>query len=148
MTKGRGEGALVDLADRGERKVFEDVDGARALVAGDAVGEPGGERRGIERRTVPRLDEGDEALAEVRVGNPDCRGFADLRVPGENRLQLPGADILAARDDHVVGAAADEQAAGRGVAEADIARLDPAAAGDGRRARHAEAGPPPRAPRA
>ena len=61
--------------------------------------------------TLPLLDdEGLQALAELVVLHADHRGLGHVLVLLERLLDLLGIDVLAARDDHVVGAALDEQA--------------------------------------
>ena len=69
---------------------------------------------------VAQHDERTQALAEVRVLDADHRGVGDRRVGDEQLLDLAREDVLAARDDHLVVAAVDEQAAGR-VEVADVA---------------------------
>ena len=65
-------------------------------------------------------DERAQALAEVGVRDADHGRVGELRVAGERVLDLLRVHVLAARQDHVVVAAVDEQAAGR-VEVADVA---------------------------
>src|SRR3989440_9158485 len=46
-------------------------------------------------------------LAPFRVVDADHRRLGDARAVGEHVLELGGVDVLAARDDHVLGAADD-----------------------------------------
>src|SRR3954454_9136785 len=57
-----------------------------------------------------RHHEGLQRLAELLVLDADDRHLGDAVVPGQQVLDLRGEDVLAARDDHLVVAAVDEQA--------------------------------------
>src|SRR5436309_6651116 len=52
-------------------------------------------------------DAGARGLAPFRVVDADHRRLGDARAVGEHVLELGGVDVLAARDDHVPGAADD-----------------------------------------
>src|SRR4051794_32615857 len=66
-------------------------------------------------------DEGLQRLAELLVVDADDRRLADVLVLGERLLDLLWEDVLPARDDHVVVAALDVEAAVL-VEVADVAR--------------------------
>src|SRR3954452_10629288 len=110
---------LEHLAGRRARQLLHELDVARDLVAGqvrldvllDLVG----------RHLLLRHHHGLEALAELLVVDAEDRGFLDLVVALEQLLDLLREDVLAARDDHVVVAAVDEQAP-LVVEVADVAR--------------------------
>ena len=61
--------------------------------------------------TVLRHDERREPLSVLLVRHPDHRVVGHLRQFGQRVLHRSGVDVLAARDDHVVGPPDDEQPA-------------------------------------
>jgi hypothetical protein len=72
-------------------------------------------------RSAPAADDDRlQALAELLVVDAEHRHLGDRLVAGEQVLDLAREHVLAARDDHVVVAAVDEQAALR-VEVADVA---------------------------
>src|SRR4051794_4581440 len=116
-----GELPLEDLAGRVARQLVDEHDVARDLVARevrlDVVSEL------VLRRRPARLDDDERAqpLAELLVLDADDGHVADRRVAGEQVLDLAREHVLAARDDHLVVATSDEQAAVL-VEVADVAR--------------------------
>src|SRR4051794_34919967 len=116
-----GELPLEDLAGRVARQLVDEDDVARDLVARevrlDVVPEL------VLRRRPARLDDDERAqpLAELLVLDADDGHLADRRVAGEQVLDLAREHVLAARDDHLVVATGDEQAAVL-VEVADVAR--------------------------
>src|ERR1019366_10726354 len=78
-----------------------------------------------------------QPLAEIRIGNPHGGGFSDVGVRQQHRLALPRIHLLSTGDDHVVDAAAHEEAAVL-AAKPDVAGLDPGAWRHGGAALNAE----------
>ncbi len=75
----------------------------------------------------PRQDEGAGMLAPCGVGPGHHRGLQHLGMAIEHLLDLEGGDVLAAGDDDVLGAVLDLDIA-VGMAHAEIAGVEPAAA--------------------
>ena len=94
------------------------------------------QRRAVRRDRAARLGDDDKALgAGARILDAECGHAAapDPRHVGDRLLDLLRGDVAAAGDDHVLGAAGDEELAVV-VDEAEVAGVDPAALADhGRR---------------
>ncbi len=71
-----------------------------------------------------RHDDGEQCVAETRVGDADDGAFVDVGMPVERRLDLGRIDVLAARDQHVLGAVEQVHVA-VGVDPRDIAGPQP-----------------------
>src|SRR4051794_10925848 len=106
-----GELALQDLAGCVARQLVDEHDLARDLVAREVRLHV--VLQLVLRRLAPGLDddEGAQALAELLVVDADDRDLAHRLVRGEEVLDLAREHVLAARDDHLVVAPGDEQAA-------------------------------------
>src|SRR6185312_10548366 len=106
------EVALQDLAGTrlGERLAADDH-GAGHLVATDVLAAHGDDLVG--RDGGAGLDDhlGVDHLAEVFVGNAEHRDLEDVGMLEDGILDFGRVDVLAARDDHVLGAVDDEQVA-------------------------------------
>src|SRR5262249_1482228 len=124
---------LLDLAARRHRKALADLETLRQLPRGDLpVAEEGHHLVEGERVSRSAHDEGAHALGEHGIRHRHARGLRDLRMREEQLLDLPGADVGAAPDDHV-RLPADDGEVTLGIQRAEVARLVPAiGAQDGR----------------
>src|SRR5689334_14627358 len=88
--------ALEDLPRGGPRKVGDEVDRARQLVAGELLAGEGdqliGSHAGVRRDDNQCLNR----LAPAVVGDADDRDVDDRGVLGEHLLYLDGIDVLSA----------------------------------------------------
>src|SRR3954451_7608102 len=126
---------LQDLAGRIARQLADDVDGLRALERRELAAAPGEQLLDFDRRAGPRDDHGLGHLAPALVGNADHRNVLDLRVLGQDTLDLGRIDVLAAADDHVLDAVRDVEIA-VAVNVAAVPRAQPAVGRDRRRGFH------------
>src|SRR4029077_10931421 len=117
---------LLHLARRGLRQRAE-LDGVGRLEAGDAL--PAVLDQVLRRRlrAVAQRHEGLRPLAPALVRDGDHGAFEHCRVRGERLLDLDRRDVLAARDDHVLGPVAQLDRPVR-VPDGEVARVEPAAA--------------------
>ena len=99
---------LEYLADRRHRHFFDDDDRSRPPGRlGDAGLDEVGQRGAVDRSAWGGRDEQDRRLASIGIGPPDRRGEADAGMAQRDVLDVGGIDIVAAADDHVLGAARD-----------------------------------------
>src|SRR5215218_462338 len=115
--------ALEYLARRIAWDRVEEDDLAWELVAGEALAQPRDElllRNRLGVVVAPAHCESAQSLAEVRILDANHGCVDEQRVADQQILGLLRIDVLAARQDHVVLAAVDEQAPG-GVEMADVA---------------------------
>src|SRR5260221_5633702 len=98
---------LLNLAGCGLRKLVDEPPDTRDLVRGQAFSTE--LRQFLPGDLMPRLDldKSDGHFAPVAIRNPDDRSSHDGGVGIKNVLDLPGVDILAAPDDHVLSPAFD-----------------------------------------
>ena len=110
----------IDLVGRGERHLVDEPDEARMLHR---------PARGRARIASPRLrraragladDEGDRLLPLDVIGDRHHGGLRDVGMPLQHPLDFGRIDVLAAADEHVVGAA-DEIMKAVGVAAEHVA---------------------------
>ena len=87
----------------------DDHDVARVLVRGDPLAHPLLDLRRIADRAGPGLDEGDDLVAEPRVGDPDHRRLEHVGMLVQHLLDLARIDVVAVADDHVLEPVDDEQ---------------------------------------
>src|SRR5712691_1829824 len=117
---------LLHLPRRRLGQVTE-LDGGRRLEVGDVLlAEVDDLLRGRLLAGLER-DEGFRALAPFLVGDGDDRALHHGGMAGHTLLDLDRRDVLAARDDDVLLAVAQLDVA-VGVPDADVARVEPAAA--------------------
>src|SRR5574338_71603 len=117
---------LLQLSGRGARQRRHELDRARALEVREVLPAER-EQLGLARaRARAQHDESLGRLAPLLVGHADHRALEHRLVAVERVLDLGGADVLAARDDDVLLAVDDVEAAGR-VPHAEVARVEPAA---------------------
>src|SRR2546425_922604 len=117
---------LLDLPG-GRLRQLAELDGGGTLEMGDL---PPAELddlllSGLHARL--ERDEGLRPLAPLLVRDGDHRALEDGGVPGDRLLDLDGRDVLAARDDDVLLPVAQLDVA-VGMPDADVARVEPAAA--------------------
>ncbi len=104
--------ALGDLGAGGAGDLLDDLEALGQVFLRGARGyEEVGQLGELHRPAVVELDEGADALAEDLVGHRDDGGEGDAGVGGDLLLDLGGADVLAAADDDVGGAADDGEVA-------------------------------------
>uniref|UniRef100_A0A804LD44 Uncharacterized protein n=1 Tax=Zea mays TaxID=4577 RepID=A0A804LD44_MAIZE len=120
------EQILLRLAGRSLGEVAEHHRPGRHVVRQPSPAEADDVVRGGSR-AVPERDERARRLAPVVVGPRDHRGVEHRGVPEQHRLHLDGADVLAARDDDVLGPVLELDVPVR-VAHAEVARAQPPAA--------------------
>ncbi len=89
------------------------------------------ERGVVELVPVPQHHPGGHPLAPAFVRNPRYRGFRHGRMTLKRDLDLARVHVQAARDDHLLGPAADHQVPGGRVHRADVAGTEPAVRGEG-----------------
>src|SRR3954470_1093534 len=111
---------LEHLAGRRARQLVDEDDVARHLVARQLRLHGRAHRVRADLRPVQADDVGAEALAELVVLDADHRRLGHAVQAVDQVLDLPGIDVLAARDDHVVVAALDAQPPGA-IERADVA---------------------------
>src|SRR5690606_32396628 len=101
---------LVDLAYRGQRDLGGDDELAGDLVVGQALPAEGGELlRGGRLHARPGDDVEAADLAQHLVGHADPGGHRDLRVRGQDVLDLHRVDVEAALDVHLLLPAAEHE---------------------------------------
>src|SRR4051812_8160380 len=116
---------LLDLAGRRPRELAE-LDRRRALELRQVLAAE------LEQLVLPgvlarlELDERLRALAPLLVRHRHDGDLGDRRVPGDRLLDLDARDVLAARDDDVLGAVAELDVA-VGMPDREVARVKPAA---------------------
>src|SRR5690606_39233586 len=103
---------LLDLAGGGLGDLLE-ADLARALEVREALAAMRDELFGAGARIRPQLDEGGRCLAPARIRLRDHAAGEDRRMGVEHVLDLDRGDVLAARDDDVLGAILDPDIAVR-----------------------------------
>ena len=110
--------------------------GACAVRAGRRRGRPARRRAVHGPARAARLSvehhPGDDPLAEIVVGLAGHGGVGDRRVLAQRRLDLPGADLVAAGLDQIGRAAADEADVAAGAAGRHVAGDEPAVVGQRR----------------
>src|SRR5258708_7985618 len=124
---------FLDLAGRGLGQGAED-DRLRRLEMGEIGAAPSDHLVLAQRRTGFRGDERAGTLAPFGIGPRHHCGLHDRRMAVEHLLDLERRDILAARDDDVLGAVLDLDIA-VGMHDAEIAGVKPAAGKGFRRSR-------------
>src|SRR3954451_3997015 len=102
--------ALQDLTRRVTRKFVDEDDLARDLVAREVLLDVFLQLLLTDILALPLDDKGAQALPELLVVDPDRRGVLDGLVVGEQVLDLPREDVLAAGDDHLIVPPVDEEA--------------------------------------
>src|SRR5262245_19609480 len=115
---------FLDLAGRGLGQIDEH-DVARAFVAGKLLLAPGDDLVLGDGSAGPRLDERARRLAPFGFGLGDDGGCGDCRVLVKHVLDLVRGDILAARDDDILGAVLELDVA-VWIEHAEIAGMEPA----------------------
>ena len=118
---------------------------AWAPCAQRARGAMGAQRLTVERRPRPRHDDRRDGLAPALVGAAEHRRLEHVGMGLEHRLDLGGRDVLAAADDRV-GLAPGHAQPAMLVEHAEVAGVQPAVAGERRRARRSArrpGSPPP-----
>src|SRR5580693_8244500 len=107
----RPQFALEDLSGGRARQRAGELHGLRALEVGQPLPRPGNDRLGRRLGAGHRDDHGVHGLAPHRIGPPDDSDLGHGRVIGEHGLHLRRVDVLAAADDHVLGAVHDVEVA-------------------------------------
>src|SRR6476469_1322552 len=97
---------LLDLAGRRLRQLAE-LDLARRLEAGQRLAREGDQLLGGQLGARPQGHEALRPLAPLLVRDGDDCGLENVRVPHERALDLDRGDVLAARDDDVLGTVAN-----------------------------------------
>ena len=110
----------VDLVGRGERQFVDEPDEARMLIGGRIGEREALDRVGVERTAGLADDESDRLLALDLVVDRHHRRLRDVGMALQHALDVGRIDILAAGDEHVVGAA-DEIVEAVGVAAEHVA---------------------------
>src|ERR1041385_6253304 len=119
---------LERLARGAPGKIVHEQDLAKLLEAGgDALVDPRPELLGRSGARLAQDDRGDRGLAPLLVGDPEHRDFAHRGVPGRKLFAVPGIDLHAAADDHVL-LPVHEIEEPLGVAVAEIAGEEPSIA--------------------
>src|SRR3954454_10754958 len=111
LVSGRVQFSTKDLAERVPGQVVQEHDVPGDLEAGQVPARVSVDLFGGQPASLSGYDEGHRSLAEVRIlgaGHGDVR---DVRVIAEHLFDLAWIYVLASRDDHVVLACVDEQAA-------------------------------------
>src|SRR5215831_15591389 len=123
----RPQRLAVDLADRRQRDLRQDLDLAGVLVAAEALLRVGDELGlvGVEPRS--QLDERDDLLPVRLVGPADDAGRRDGGMLEQRVLDVAREHVEAAADDQVLHAVDDEEIAVI-VDVAHVARVQPVAA--------------------
>src|SRR5690606_16849406 len=121
----RADGGLVDLSDGVLGKHVENPDRYGLFVFRKRYGEVAPHRVGVDHRSRCGGDVHHRHLAVERVGPADDGHLGDLRQSVGDRLDLLGVDVLAAADDHVLGAV-DEHEIPVVVQITDVAGAQPA----------------------
>src|SRR5271166_337936 len=103
--------ALEDLARRLPRQLVDELDGPRALVVGETVGEPGAQGVLVGDDPGPQGHDGVHPLTHALVGQPDDGGVEDVGVLDQRRLHLGRVDVHPAAQDEVGAAVRDEEVA-------------------------------------
>src|SRR3546814_19962627 len=106
-------------------QLVAELDGGRALVAGEALLAPRAELLLGGGGALGEHDEGLDGLAPALVGHADHRHLGHGVVGEQSVLDLDRAAVLAARDDHVLLAVGDRAVAVL-VDRAAVARMGPA----------------------
>src|SRR6266550_4838209 len=96
---------LLHLAGRRLRQLAE-LDLARRLESRQRLAREGDQLLARERCTGAQGDEALRALAPFLIGNRDDRRLEHVGMAHERALDLDCRDVLAARDDDVLGAVA------------------------------------------
>src|SRR3546814_17110319 len=88
-------------------QLVAELDGGRALVAGEALLAPRAELLLGRGGALGEHDEGLDGLAPALVGHADNRHLAPAVVVAPSVLTHDRADVLSARDEHVLLAVGD-----------------------------------------
>src|SRR5581483_11860139 len=92
---------LENLSGRVARQLVHELDPSRALVASQPLAAASDDVRSTELDASVPHDEGERGLAPAVVRYADDRGVAHAVDTEEDVLDLPGVDVLPARNDHV-----------------------------------------------
>src|SRR5713101_7991272 len=93
---------LDDLAGAVAGKLLDDDVPPRTLVSRDRDHASPVERSDVDPRSLPRNDEGDDALAPLVVRDADHRRVGDRRIAEENTFDLARVDVVAVCDYDVL----------------------------------------------
>src|SRR5690606_26258773 len=116
---------LLDLPGRGLGDLLE-ADLAWALEVREPFAAMRDELLGARLRAGPALDEGERGLAPLRIGLGAHPAGEHRRMGVENVLDLDRRDVLATRDDDVLGPVLDADIS-VGLEHPEVARMEPAA---------------------
>ena len=116
---------FLDLPDGVLRQVVEDRDISWPFVFREVLRDVIANRLHSDRRAGVGGDVQHRHLAVGGVGASDHGGLGDLRKLVDDDLDLPGIDVLAAADDHVLGPVDQDQVA-IFVEVTDVAGVQPA----------------------
>src|SRR5215470_7041873 len=97
-----------ELADRRARDRLDEDVTSRSLEVGES-GRAAEFLELVRLDRVPAFDEGGHDLAPALVRKPDHRHFRNGGMQRQAAFDLDWRDILPAADDHIVGAAGDEE---------------------------------------
>ena len=120
------QNAVGDLADERLGQLVTELDVAGHGVLRDVLGAVAHQRltgRVVRGDAGGELDEGLDLLHPVGVGDADNTAHLHHLVRVEDVLDLTGVDVVAGRDDHALGAAAEVNEALR-VHRAEVTGVD------------------------
>ena len=117
-----------DLPHPVARKLLERDHALRALVGREPLAAVRDQRVGVE--VARGDDERHDLLAPALGGHARDRHLPDRRMVLEGGLDLARVDVEPARDDQLLAAAGDLEAAVAGVDPAEVAGAEPAVAGE------------------
>ncbi len=125
FARARSERRAIDLVRPGQRQLGHQEHAPGMLIRGPVGQRPLLHGLLAQARARARDNEGHRHLALQLVVYREHRGLQHVRVALQRALHVSRVDVLAAADEHVVGAA-DEVVETVGVAAADVARVEPA----------------------
>ena len=123
------EVALEDLAGGVAGQDVDDLDRLGALVVRQALSGEGDDLVGVDGLARLRSHDGVHGLDPLGVRDAEDGDLGNLRVGGDDALDLGAVDVLAATDDHVLDPVEDIDEA-LVVGAAEVAGAQPAVLGD------------------